>query len=264
MGEHLDRDQLAPRTADVVLDDLAADGRHLFERQLARQHHRIGPLGVEAHRLRVGDVALRRDVHLLPDAAGIEDRRHVGGDHGVDPFGLRPVDHLVHGAQLILVDHRVDREVGLDTVLFGDRDDPREVVEREVRGRSRAHVEFADPEIDGVRPGVDRRGEGFVRPHGGHDFYIVALHDSVKRDSTPARSTARGGRKGSARRTAPDGGRLREKTGVYFLRPISPAAYSRSICVRAGSTESPSSIASARSKRSPICCSVSRGTSRRS
>lgn len=119
MGEHLDFDQLALRAADVVLDDLAVDGGHLFERELAGQHHRVGPLGEEADRLGVRDVALGRDVDLDPHAPCVEDCGEVGGDDGVDPLGAGAVDDGVHVGHLILVDHRVDRQVGLHAVLVG-------------------------------------------------------------------------------------------------------------------------------------------------
>ena len=176
VGEHLDLHELAARSADVVLDDPAVDFGHLLERELACQHHRVGPLRVEAHRLGVRDVALRGDVHLLPDAPRVENRRQVGGDDGVDALAAGAVDHLVHGRHLVLVDDGVDRQVGLDARFVRRGDDAPEVVEREVRRRSRAHVEFPDAEVDGVGTGLDGRGEGLVGARGGHDLDIGSFH----------------------------------------------------------------------------------------
>ena len=178
MGEHLDLDQLAARTAYVVRDDPVADPGHLFERQFACENHRVGPLCIELHGLRVGDVALRRDVHLDARPAGIEDDGHVRGDDGIDALALRPVDHLVGRGDLVFVDDRIDRQVGAHTGGMCRRYDARQVVEREVGGRCRPHVEFPDPEVDGVGAGLDGCGERFVAPHGSHDFDIGAFQGS--------------------------------------------------------------------------------------
>ena len=179
MGEHLDPDQLAARAPDVVLDDLAVYLRHLFERQFACQHHRVGPLREELHGFGIRNVALGRNMHFDPDAPGVEYRREIGGDDGVDAFGLGAVDYLVDGLHLVLVDDGVDREVGLDPCGVCRGDDLRQVVEREIRSRRRAHVELPDAEIYRVRPGLYGCGQCFVRPYGGHDFYLGALHSVV-------------------------------------------------------------------------------------
>ncbi len=64
---------------------LARDARYLFERQLARQHHDVGPLREELHRLGVRYVALGGYMHLHAYAPGIEHGGHVGGYYGIDP-----------------------------------------------------------------------------------------------------------------------------------------------------------------------------------
>ena len=120
-----------------------------------------------------------RNMHFDPDAPGIEYRREIGGDDGVDAFGLGAVDYLVDGLHLVLVDDGVDREVGLDPCGVCRGDDLRQVVEREIRSRRRAHVELPDAEIYRVRPGLYGCGQCFVRPYGGHDFYLGALHSVV-------------------------------------------------------------------------------------
>lgn len=226
---------------DVVLDDLAVYLRHLFERQFACQHHRVGPLREELHGFGIRNVALGRNMHFDPDAPGVEYRREIGGDDGVNAFGLGAVDYLVDGLHLVLVDDGVDREVGLDPCGVCRGDDLRQVVEREIRSRRRAHVELPDAEIYRVRPGLYGCGQCFVRPYGGHDFYLGALH-SVVYGGCPCEGCFRN----------------------QFLRPIRLRAYSRIRSVRDFSTERVSRMPSALSKRSEICCSVRRGMSRRS
>ena len=71
MAEHFDLDLSAGRTADVFGDDCVVDGSDLFEREFAGEHDCVGELGVEAHSLDVGDVALGRNVHLDATLAGI-------------------------------------------------------------------------------------------------------------------------------------------------------------------------------------------------
>ena len=72
----------SPRGPRILLDDGAVDGRHLVEVQLARKHHYVGPLRVEAHGLGIADAQLRGDMHLHAYAARVEDRRDVAGDNG--------------------------------------------------------------------------------------------------------------------------------------------------------------------------------------
>ncbi len=222
MGEHLDFNQFAARPADVVFDDFAMDGRHLFKGQFARQHHRIGPLREKAHGFGVGDVALGRDVHLLPDAAGIENRRHIGGDDGIDPLAAGAVDDLVDGADFVFVDNRVDRQIGFDACIVGRADDACKVVEVEIGRRGRPHVQLPDAEIDRIGAGLNGRSERLVGAHRGHDFNIGTFHRVL---------------------------------------PIKLRAKSLSGAMRDGSTASSSSSANARSNRTEICCSVSRGIS---
>ncbi len=248
MGEHLDFDQLAPRAADVVFLDFPMDARHLLQRQFAGQHHRVGPLREELHGFGIRYVALGRYVHLHADAAGIEYGGHVGGDDGVHALGLGAVDHFVDGGDFVFVDDRVDRQVGFQTCGMGRRDDPRQVVFREVGCRSSAHVQASDPEVDRVGAGLDRGRQRFVRPHRSHDFDIFALHfrnvawiARLNRNAGPVRN-------GSS----------------YLFRPSRPMANSRRGAVRTTSAERVSSWASARSNRSSICCSARWGTSSRS
>lgn len=237
-------DQLAARAPDVVLDDLAVYLRHLFERQFACQHHRVGPLREELYGFGIRNVALGRNMHFDPDAPGVEYRRQIGGDDGVDAFGPGAVDHLVYGLHLVLVDDGVDREVGLDPCGVCRGDDLRQIVEREVRSRRRAHVELSDAEIYRVRPGLYGCGQCFVRPYGGHDFYLGALH-SVVYGGCPCVVCRRG--------VAESVFASHQAQGV-FAHPL-----------RAGfSTERVLRMPSALSKRSEICCSVRRGMSRRS
>ena len=211
----------------MVPRDLARDASDLFEAQFARQHHHVGPLREELHRLGVRDVALGGDMHLHARAPGVENGGEVGRDDGVDARLAGPVDGAVHLLQLVVVDDRIDREVGLHSRLAGDGNDPVQILEGEVGRRLGPHVQRADPEIDRVGPGRDGRPQRFVGPHRGHDFDIRPFHR-------------------------------------YFFRFISPSANAFSPAVRAGSRFSVSSSASARSNRSEICCSVRRGISSRS
>ena len=136
----------------------------------------VGPLREEFHGLAVGQVALRGDMHLHADAAGVEDRRQVGGDHGVDPCRAGAVDERVHLPQLVLVDDRVDRQIGLHPRRAGDLHDGLQIVGREVGGRLRPHVELPHAEVDGVGAGLHGRLQRLVAAGGSHQFYVAAFH----------------------------------------------------------------------------------------
>ena len=176
MSKHFDLDQLALRASDVVLDNGSMDGLDLLEGQFPCQDHRIGPLREEFYGLGVRDVALGRDVDLLSDAAGIEDGGHIGGDDGIDPLTAGTVDDLLHGAQFVLIDDGIDRQVGLYPRSVGRSHNLGQVVEGKVGRRGRTHIEFAHPEIDRVGTRLDGGSQCFVRPHGGHQFDVASFH----------------------------------------------------------------------------------------
>ena len=54
--KHLNADQLALRSLDLLLLNLGIDLVHLLQVQLARQHDHIRKAGIEFQRLGVGDI----------------------------------------------------------------------------------------------------------------------------------------------------------------------------------------------------------------
>ena len=176
MAEHLDADGLARRTEDGLraMDGLV-DMAHLVHIELARQYGNVGKLRVEAQGLDVGDVELGGEVDLQADLPAVAHHGHVGGNDGRDARLARRIEYLAHRGEIVVVDDRVDREVGLDPVLGADGDDLPQVANVEVIGRMGPHVEPAHAEIDGVGTRLDGRGERLVAAHGGHDLVLFAV-----------------------------------------------------------------------------------------
>ncbi len=81
VAEHLDTHEFPTGAPHVVAHDCIMDGTHLVEVQFAGEHHNIGILRVEFHRVDVRYALLGRDMHLHPTAAGIENRRYIAGDY---------------------------------------------------------------------------------------------------------------------------------------------------------------------------------------
>ena len=155
--------------------DGLVDMAHLVHIELARQYGHVGKLGVEAQGLDVGDVELGGEVDLQADLPAVAHHGHVGGNDGRDTRLARRIEYLAHRGEVVVVDDRVDREVGLDLVLGADGDDLPQVANVEVIGRMGPHVEPAHAEIDGVGTRLDGRGERLVAAHGGHDLVLFAV-----------------------------------------------------------------------------------------
>ena len=132
VAEHLEAHELAARAAHVLLHDAAVYLRHLVEVELPGEHHHVGPLGVELHRLEIGDVDLGGDVHLLADGACVENHGDVGGYDGRYAGLFRALHDAAHEGEVVVVDHGVDREVCLDAVGGAEGCDLLHVVEGEI------------------------------------------------------------------------------------------------------------------------------------
>ena len=133
VAKHLEAHAAARRAAQVVADDAAVYLGHLLHRQLARQHHHVGPAGVELQRLVVGDVGLGGDVHLDTLAVCVFDDGGVAGDDGGDAGLARRLDGLARLLHLIIVQYDVECQVGAHAVLAAYADDVAQVVEGEVQ-----------------------------------------------------------------------------------------------------------------------------------
>ena len=128
--------------------------------------------------LRVAYEEKEWDINVVPDGLSINEYRLLCIDLDstlIETECLDILGDLVGRGDLVFVDDRIDRQVGAHTGGMCRRYDARQVVEREVGGRCRPHVEFPDPEVDGVGAGLDGCGERFVAPHGSHDFDIGAF-----------------------------------------------------------------------------------------
>ena len=113
-------------------------------------------------------------MYLHAHLAGVEYGSKVGGDDGIYALGLSPVYYAAHNIHLRVVDDDIHREVGLNARSMCRANNLSEVVEREVHTRCRTHVELLDTEI--YRVGTRRDGsiERLVRPHRGHNLYILS------------------------------------------------------------------------------------------
>ena len=124
-------------------------------------------------------VAEMREVKSAEEVAQMEDAFHIG--YAMHSTAMRmcragAVDERVHLPQLVLVDHRIDRQVALHPRRAGDPDDTFQIVRREIRGRLRPHVELPHTEIDGVGSGLYGRLQRLVAPGRSHQFYVASFH----------------------------------------------------------------------------------------
>ena len=176
VAEHLEAHEIAMRAADIVAHDGIAYGGYLLHIELTGQHHHVGPLRVESHRLDIAHIDLSGDMHLHPYRTGIHDGRHIAGDNGRDAAVAHGTDHLAASLELGVIDNGVDREIGLHSGLAAYRGDVAEIVEGEVDRRARPHVEPLDSEIYRISPCLDGGMERLVAPDGSHDLKIFPVH----------------------------------------------------------------------------------------
>ena len=119
-------------SANVAFPNRTADCFDLWNSQFPGQNDDVGVLGVESNRFDVRQIELRRDVYLEPDRTGIQNGGLIGGDHGIDPLGKRPIQHTVHLFKVLIIEDRVDGQVGFYSVFPSDGDDPGEVIKGKI------------------------------------------------------------------------------------------------------------------------------------
>ena len=193
MTEHLNSDQLTRWSADVLLLYLAVDVGHLFHLQLAGQHHHVGKLGVELQGLDVRDVQLCAEVDF--DGWGDGGTRYeitvcactilvpptilhdgnIAGNDGGDAGLAGGIHYLVHGLDVLAIDDGVHRQVGLYPRLIARSGNVAQVVNGEVVGRVRPHIQLFHTEIHGVSPRLQRRRQRVAATHWRHDFIVFHL-----------------------------------------------------------------------------------------
>ena len=111
MTEHLDADQFALRTADMLLFYLPVDVSHLIQVQLTRQHHDISKLGIEFQCLDIRDVQLSRQMYLHTLLATIGHHSDITGYHSRYLSLNSSVNNLMHQFDVLAIDNGVDRQI---------------------------------------------------------------------------------------------------------------------------------------------------------
>ena len=113
----------------------------------------------------------------------------IGHDDGVDASGFRRIEDALEFGQVLVENHGIDRQIESHARRMSALDKRGEILLLEGRCSKRAHVERADPEIDGVRPRGERGGKGFPRTRGRKNFEIGGTkrsHDSAKGEKRKA------------------------------------------------------------------------------
>ena len=175
VGEDFNLDKLPGGAADVFFPDLPDDFSDLVQTEFPGCYHDIRKTGVEFHGLDVADIALGGNMDFQTDFPGIGYDSPVGGDDGVDAAFLCRLQHLAVFLFLLVVNDRVEGEIGSNPVFPANPANIGQVFHLEVQGCPGPHIEFPDPEIDGVRTGFDGRMEGGVGTYRRHDFNGVFL-----------------------------------------------------------------------------------------
>ena len=105
---------------------------HLIHIQLSCQHHNIRELGIELHRLVIGNITLRADMHFYPYRTGIQNRCNIRGNNRRHPSILGALDHLVHLLQLVIIYNRIHREISLHFPGVTTFHDIPQIIQREI------------------------------------------------------------------------------------------------------------------------------------
>ena len=130
--KHLDLDQFPLGTTQIVLNNLPVNCHHLIHIQLPRQHHDIRKLCVELHRLVIGNITLRADMHFHPYRPGIQNSRNIRSYNCRHPGILRTLDHLVHLLKFVIIYNRIHREISLHLSGITTFHDIPQIIQREI------------------------------------------------------------------------------------------------------------------------------------
>ena len=118
MTEHLDTNQFALRSTDVLLLYLTINLCYLVEIQLASQYHHISKLGIELQRLDVGDVQLGGKMHLHTLLSAIGHHRNIAGYDCRNLSLHSSIDNLVHQLYVLAIDNGVHRQIALHSMFL--------------------------------------------------------------------------------------------------------------------------------------------------
>ena len=173
MAEHFDTYRLSAGSADVLLTDVAVDFGHLFQVELASQHHNVGKLGVEAQGFHITYIKLCGQMHLLAYPPCIVHHRHVRCNHGGDAGSLGGIHDGVHQGDVVVIYNGIHREVAFHAVLVAGAGYLAQVVDGKGVRRACTHIQVLDAEIDGIGSGLDGCRQGLAGADGSHDFELI-------------------------------------------------------------------------------------------
>ena len=179
MCKHLDTNQFASRTGNLLFNDLLIDFGNLLQVQLTGQHHHIGKLGIELQRLHIRNIQLGRKMYLLSDTVRITHGSHIRRNDGRDFRRLRRIDNLAHQSQVFPVNNRIDRQITFNPVFLTDRNNLAQIVCREIIGRTRTHVQSFNAEVDRVGTSLNSRHQRFIRTYRRHYFKIFFVQSCL-------------------------------------------------------------------------------------
>src|SRR3712207_755388 len=162
VAEHFYADEFSLGATDVLFVDLSVDVGYLIHVQFTCQDHHIGETCVELQGVYVRYIELGREVNLNAHLVAIGHHGHVAGDNGryVGLFG--GVNYLVHRGDVLTVADGIYRKIGLNVMFGAGSGYLPQVVNGEMIGRVRPHIELANAEIHRVGTGLNGGGEAFA------------------------------------------------------------------------------------------------------
>ena len=142
----------------------------LMQIEFPGKHYHIRELRIESQSLRIGYAELSRYMHFDSNASGIGYGSHVGSYHRRDACSLCSIESPAHIIHILLVQHYVESQICPDSGIRAYPDNLRKILHSEIVRRVRAHVEFLDSEIYGIRPSLDGSLQAFEIACRSHDF----------------------------------------------------------------------------------------------
>ena len=155
VAKHLNAYQLTAWTSDVLLLYLSVYLRHLIHVEFSGQYHHVGKLGIEAQGLDVGDVELSREMHLHALLSAVSHNRYIAGYHRRDASLACRIYDGAHGVEILAIYYGIYGEVRFYIVFVADSSNLLQVVNGEVVGGVRSHVELSDAEVHRVGTSLD-------------------------------------------------------------------------------------------------------------
>ena len=178
--EHLNTNLFTTRSTDIFFPDLTINLCNLLQIQFACKHHNIGKLGIKFQGFRIRYIKLSRQMHFLPDPAGIIHHCHVSSNHCRYSGCFGRIDNSTHQRNILIIDNRIDCQIAFHPVFVARPGYLTQIINGKRIGRTGTHVKVFYTKIDRIGSSLNGCRKRFARTDRRHYFKVFYIHFTVR------------------------------------------------------------------------------------